>query len=109
MTKPGMLSAAAAALMLAATSTLHAQAQAPDAMSADRPMASRPELQALADNGDGQPSARARLRLTNGDFRPGDRIWLVVQGDTALTDTFTVWPDQSLHLPSPTVGSLSLT
>lgn len=40
-----------------------------------------------------------RLRLENGDFLPGDRILLLVQNDTALSDTFTVRGDQVLPLP----------
>ena len=41
-----------------------------------------------------------RVRLENGDFLPGDRILLLVQDDTALTDTFTVRGDQVLPLPN---------
>ena len=41
-----------------------------------------------------------RLRLENGDFLPGDRILLLVENDTALTDTFTVRGDQVLPLPN---------
>jgi hypothetical protein len=41
-----------------------------------------------------------RMRLENGDFLPGDRILLLVQNDTALTDTFTVRGDQVLPLPN---------
>ena len=41
-----------------------------------------------------------RSRLENGDFVPGDRILLLVQGDTALSDTFTVRADQVLPLPN---------
>ena len=40
-----------------------------------------------------------RQRLENGDFLPGDRILLLVQGDTVLSDTFTVRGDQVLPLP----------
>lgn len=40
-----------------------------------------------------------RQRLRNGDFVPGDRLLLTVLGDSALTDTFTVRPDQKLSLP----------
>ena len=39
-------------------------------------------------------------RLANGDFIPGDRILILVQGDTALTDTFTVRGDRMLPLPN---------
>jgi hypothetical protein len=41
-----------------------------------------------------------RMRLENGDFLPGDRILLLVQNDSALTDTFTVRGDQVLPLPN---------
>lgn len=41
-----------------------------------------------------------RQRLENGDFIPGDRIRLYVEGDTALTDTFTVRGDRVLPLPN---------
>lgn len=41
-----------------------------------------------------------RTRLENGDFLPGDRILLLVQGDTALSDTFSVRGDRELPLPN---------
>ena len=41
-----------------------------------------------------------RQRLENGDFIPGDRILILVDGDTALTDTFTVRGDRMLPLPN---------
>ncbi len=47
-------------------------------------------------------------RLVTGDFRAGDLILLDVPGEVALTDTFSVDPELSLRLPSPTVGSLPL-
>ena len=90
-----------AALVALAAGPARAQAQQADA---DRPMATRADLEALASSND-----RARARLNDGDFRPGDRIAILVQGDTALSDTFSVWRDGALHLPSPTVGTLPLT
>ncbi len=51
-------------------------------------------------------AASMKQRLKNGDFAPGDRIYLVVQGDSALTDTFTVRQDQRLLLPN--IPELSL-
>lgn len=45
-------------------------------------------------------AATVRERLKNGDFIPGDRILLVVEGDTALSDTFTVRGDRMLPLPN---------
>jgi len=104
---------AAAAMMLLALAPAVAGAQNGD-NGADRPMATRADLEAFVSRAesdrraDQQALARARTRLAEGDFRAGDRIWLSVQNDTALSDTFAVWHDQSLRLPSPTVGSLSL-
>lgn len=45
-------------------------------------------------------AAAIRMRLQNGDFVPGDRILLLVEGDSALTDTFTVRGDRMLPLPN---------
>ena len=45
-------------------------------------------------------AAAIRERLQNGDFIPGDRIMLMVQGDSALSDTFTVRGDRMLPLPN---------
>ncbi len=45
-------------------------------------------------------AAAIRMRLANGDFIPGDRIELLVHGDSALTDTFTVRGDRMLPLPN---------
>lgn len=44
--------------------------------------------------------AALRQRLHNGDFVPGDRMYLTVLGDSSLTDTFTVKHDQRLQLPN---------
>jgi polysaccharide biosynthesis/export protein len=41
-----------------------------------------------------------RQRLKNGDFGPGDRLYLTVLGDSILTDTFTVKQEQKLALPN---------
>ena len=49
---------------------------------------------------------RARSRLENGDFQLGNRILLVVQGEPALTDTFTVGQGQEISLPL--IGAISL-
>ncbi len=45
-------------------------------------------------------AAAIRMRLENGDFIPGDRIMLLVAGDSMLTDTFTVRGDRMLPLPN---------
>jgi protein involved in polysaccharide export with SLBB domain len=47
-----------------------------------------------------------RARLRDGDFQVGDLIVLAVQGETALSDTFTVETGPSIQLP--TIGRLSL-
>ncbi len=51
-------------------------------------------------------AATIQMRLTNGDFVPGDRILLLVDGDSALSDTFTVRGDRILPLPN--IPDLSL-
>ena len=45
-------------------------------------------------------AAAIRQRLRNGDFLPGDRIYISVLGDSSLTDTFTVRGDRRLQLPN---------
>ena len=92
-------------LLVAATpSTVFAQNG-----NADRPMATREELElALRSAGATESAARMKSRLTEGDFRRGDRIVLMVQGEPALTDTFVVGTGAELMLPPPTTGTLSL-
>jgi len=76
---------------------------------ADRPLATREELQSAMERARGSElGARINARLTQGDFRRGDRIALMVQSEPTLTDTFTVESGVELLLPPPTVGSLSL-
>jgi hypothetical protein len=48
-----------------------------------------------------------RQRLTEGDFHVGDRILLAVEGDTGLTDTFTVDAGRVVQLASG-VGAVPL-
>ena len=43
--------------------------------------------------------ALIRTRLESGDFQTGDRIFLRVDGEPQLTDTFTVGPGPELALP----------
>ncbi|HEX9579688.1 MAG TPA: hypothetical protein VF970_01150 [Gemmatimonadales bacterium] len=89
--------------------------QEPTGTLADRALASRDSLEAFAlsleQNGGPEAAAlvlRVRARLQDGDFRPGDRILLVVHGESALTDTFTVGPGTRLQLPPPVPESLAL-
>ena len=51
-------------------------------------------------------AAAIRTRLTRGDFRVGDRILLVVEGEAALSDTFTVGLGGQLILP--VIGNVPL-
>jgi protein involved in polysaccharide export with SLBB domain len=55
----------------------------------------------------GQEAARVRTRLRDGDFRIGDRVLVVVEQQSALTDTFIVSLGPALVLPG--VGSVALT
>jgi len=81
----GRRQATRAELERAAKATEQAATVAPDQKTRDK---------LLAD------AAGLRQRLRNGDFLPGDRIYLVVLGDSALTDTFTVRGDRRLQLPN---------
>jgi polysaccharide export outer membrane protein len=51
-------------------------------------------------------ASRLRERLRTGDFRPGDRVALTVEQETALSDTFTVAQARELQLPG--LGAISL-
>lgn len=76
---------------------------------ADRPLATREELEtALQDAGSSDAAVRIKARLSEGDFRRGDRIALLVQAESTLTDTFTVGNGPELMLPPPTTGAMSL-
>ena len=78
-----------------------ARSQEPGNGHETRVHASRSQLEALAATAVRMDEAEAiRARLRDGDFRPGDRIVLWVQGDSALTDTFTVRAGRMLDLPS---------
>ncbi|MGQ0714527.1 MAG: polysaccharide biosynthesis/export family protein [Gemmatimonadaceae bacterium] len=90
------------------------QAQSNDAER--RAFATRPELEAAAEEAerqsrdrqvDEQTRERKRLegeglreRLRDGDFQVGDRVLLRVRGDSSLTDTFTVRAGRALQLPN---------
>lgn len=56
-----------------------------------------------------QARARAteiRTRLQEGDFQVGDRFLLTVEGDSILTDTFTIGVGRAVYLPN--IGDISL-
>jgi polysaccharide export outer membrane protein len=103
-------------LALAATllACLPGSAAAQDVLGMQRRQATRAELEqaiagAEAVSATADPKTREKLaahvasirqRLRNGDFAPGDRLYLTVLGDSSLTDTFTVRTDQRLQLPN---------
>ena len=89
--------ALAAALVLVAP--LWAQATA-----TDQGLLNRPQLEqqlALAERDNRSLEAAAiRQRLRDGDFQVGDRIVVTVQGETFLTDTFTVRTGRTISFPN---------
>ena len=106
-------------VLLTATATV-AAAQAPTA--ANRHFATRGVLESnasAAESASAAASAEAlreakraeawtlRERLRVGDFHPGDRIALVVEGQPTLTDTFTVRAGRALSVPD--IPSIDLT
>lgn len=109
----------AAAVLI--TSSATASAQCATCVEGRRSHATRAELEALAIRTEEsvavtQPAeaqrkrleaTRIRERLTAGDFLPGDRIVLSVEGDTALTNTFTVRAGGLLSLPNLPDASLT--
>ena len=85
-------------LLLSAVSAAAAQESA---------LASRAFLQSeLTRLGNDPSAALIRARLESGDFQAGDRIFIRVQGDSVLTDTFTVLAD--VQLPLPGLGAVPL-
>jgi len=96
--------------------------QTPGDREVRRVQVTRPQLEALvarldsvaqsrAASGDQQvqarrDAARFRQRLADGDFQPGDRVLLRVEGEPQLTDTFTVEEGRLLRLPN--IGELPL-
>ncbi len=112
------LIAAAALLVVTAGS---AAAQCATCADSKGSHATRAELEALASRAEeANPSeaaelqrarkleaGRIRARLEEGDFIAGDRVVLLVEGDTALTDTFTVRAGGMLSLPGLPDVSLS--
>ena len=93
---------AGALLFVGLATTAAAQEVTP---SGPHPLATRAQLEkqlaALpADEKNGAIADVIRRRLANGDFLPGDRIQLVVVGDTAFSKTFSVRPDTTIELPN---------
>jgi len=74
---------------------------------AERPaLESRLEAARMMGEAGSEQAELIERRLTNGDFRQGDRVLLEVQSEPALTDTFTV--NSGLELLLPDIGAISL-
>lgn len=77
-----------------------------------QPMATRADLTAMADRlGRGSESDRTkasllRTRLRDGDFQPGDRIRLVIDGSVTQDDTLPVGAGSKIRLKE--IGEISL-
>lgn len=110
----GVACLVAGATPSAPTASAQATPSDPTSSGFRNPEATRAELQSLRDRlqreaASGSASDRARKltqaaaiegRLTTGDFQPGDRFTLYVQGQPTLSDTFTVRDAQIVHLPN---------
>lgn len=100
-----------AVLVLSALSGAQAQGRA-SGYETMQPMATRSDLTALSDRlsrGSENDRARAselRARLTEGDFRPGDRIGLVIEGSVTQSDTVPVTAGSKINLKD--IGDVSL-
>lgn len=91
--------AAALVLWLGLAAATAGEAQAPEAL------ATRADLQRAFDTM--TPAQRltpegltVQVRLSSGDFAPGNRITLSVVGDTAFSGTFTVRIDTTIAMPN---------
>ena len=97
------------ALILVLSPRLAAGAQGYEAM---QPMATRTDLTALADRlsrgseVDRNKAASLRARLREGDFRPGDRVRLVLDGSVTQDDTVSVVAGSKILLKD--VGEIPL-
>ena len=63
-------------------------------------------LEQAANPAAAQEAAVIHQRLADGDFKVGDRILLMVEGEPTLSDTFTVGLGSTLTLPA--IGQVSL-
>lgn len=78
---------------------LWAQSPEPDQGLLDRPQLEQQLALAERENR-AQDAAAIRQRLRDGDFQVGDRIVVTVQGETFLTDTFTVRTGRVVTFPN---------
>jgi len=86
-------------------------AQQPGGRDGGSALATRQQLQSQLADVERSDRARAtaawiRIRLDSGDFQPGDRIYIRVEGEPQLTDTFSVGPGPALTLPQ--IGAVPL-
>jgi protein involved in polysaccharide export with SLBB domain len=101
--------AAVLAVLLMLSPRLDAGAQGYEAM---QPMATRADLTSLADRlsrgseSDRNRASSLRARLRDGDFRPGDRIRLVIDGNVTQDDTISVMAGSKVLLKD--VGEIPL-
>jgi hypothetical protein len=109
MHKTALRSVVLALLVAGSTTVLAAQGTTP----LNRALATRADLEeALSSSGQGSAKLTARdrdiigRRLKEGDFLKGDRLVITVQGEQALSDTFTVLDDQTITLPDMAPMSL---
>ena len=97
------------AALLVLSPALNAEGQGYQAM---QPMATRADLTALADrlsSGSSEDRSKAsalRVRLRDGDFRPGDRIALAIEGNVAVIDTVPVTAGSKINLKD--IGDIPL-
>jgi hypothetical protein len=97
------------AALLVLSPALEARGQGYEAM---QPMATRADLTALADRlsrGSSEDRTKAgalRTRLREGDFRPGDRIALAIEGNVQVSDTIPVTAGSKINLKD--IGDISL-
>ena len=104
-----VIRSAALGTLLVASALSGARAQGYQTM---QPMATRRDLTALSDRlarGSENDRARAsdlRTRLVEGDFHPGDRIGLVIEGSVTQSDTVPVTAGSKVNLKD--IGDVSL-
>src|SRR5690348_15797804 len=77
----------------------------PRGLTTGHPLASRDARgdsgRCIAAAGDTLRAAAIRTRLSDRDFQPGERIWMRVDSEPALSETTTVTTAGTVALPSP--------
>lgn len=104
-TRLGVLAASLVLLSLPALAFGQGAADAPNAFASRETLVA--ELGRLeTEGGAASHVALLRRRLAEGDFQPGDRIAVIVDGEPELSDTFNIRPGPILVLPQ--VGEVPL-